>query len=1012
MSRLTDMVQRRVRALPIPAVAGAVLLGCFVVLGVVGPLLAPDDPSATTATVLAAPSWHHLLGTTQTGQDVLSQVLAGGRVTLLVGAVAGVLTTAVAAIMGLAAGYLPGLSGEALSSLANLFLVLPVLPLVIVMSAYLQSASWLGVVVVIVVVGWATGARVVRAQTLSLRRRDFVTAARASGERSTHILWAEVLPHVMPVLASGFVTSMLFAVVTQASLAFIGLGGVGQWSWGTMLYWAQNADAFSVGAWWWIVPPGACLALLGTALVLVNFGVDAVVGPSRSGAGHRPGAPASASGGVPAPAGGAVALLPPGLAPDLAPDSALNPAGTMAAGVDRVLASDTAPPQVASWHRPRGPGADTGSVWAPLLQVQRLTVVHGTVPAVRGVDLQVGRGEVVGIAGETGSGKSTLVHAITRLLRPPAAVVAGQVWLHPRAGIGDRPEGSSAAATAMSTAAGIAPADEPPVDLVTLDAASLRRLRWERLAVVLQGALHALNPVLTVQAQLVDALRAHRPGLGRAPAARRAADVLELVGLDRRHLRSYAHELSGGMRQRVLIAMALLLSPDLVVLDEPTTALDTVTQRAVVDEVLRLHHEIGFAVVLVTHDLSLLLETADTVAVLHAGQIVEVGPAADVHRCPAHPYTAALLAARVTAATRPTSPPVAHAAVGTGVHGMAATPPIAASARRHAVPVGAAPRPVLAADGLSKAYRQRTAPRVAGHLGGGGHAVRAVDGVSLELHAGQATALVGASGSGKSTVARLLARLELPDDGRVLVDGRPAGRTRAATAAYRRAVQLVLQDPYASLNPVHTAGYHVRRAVVLHRGSWSAGSTDVATGASADEIARVLLTQVGLQADVVFDRLPGALSGGQRQRVAIARALAARPAVLIADEPVSMLDVSVRAGILAVLDALRAEHGMALLHITHDIASAWSTADTVVVMDAGRVVEAGPTDQVLGHPSHRATQRLVDAQPDPARRRTGAAGAGAGADRVGAGAAGTVPVVTAAARVGWGTETTTMESYR
>ncbi len=957
MSTPFVVLRRRWRALPRPAATGVVLLGVFVVIAAVGPLVAPDDPSATSVAALAAPSWHHLLGTTQTGQDVLSQLLVGARVSLLVGTVAGLLTTVVAAAVGMAAGYLRGVAGEAVTSLVNLFLVLPVLPLVIVMSAYLRSSGWLGVVAVIVAVGWATGARVVRAQARSLRQRDFVAAARASGERPWRILWTEVLPHVLPVLASGFVTAMLFAVVTQASLAFIGLGGVDQWSWGTMLYWAQNADAFSVGAWWWIVPPGACLALLGTSLVLVNFGVDTVVAPVGSGAGHRPGAPASASGGAPAPGsrGGPERRTAPAAQPP--PQAACPPAGE---------AAHLAPPVV-------GPRRDVPS----LLTVEALSVVHGDTPALQGVDLQVGWGEVVGIAGETGSGKSTLVHAVTRLLREPSRVTGGRIWLHPRppvpghagvpadaaprrAGAASGPVGlAPGPAGAASGPAGAAPG---PADLLGLDAAALRLVRWERVAFVPQAALHALNPVLPVRAQLVDVVRAHRPGVGRRDAAEWAAEALLGVGLERRHLASYAHELSGGMRQRVLIAMALLLRPDLVVLDEPTTALDPATQRAVVEEVLRLQRTLGFAVILVTHDLSLLLEVADTVAVLHGGRVVEHGDAGTVHRRPAHPYTAALLAARLPVPRRTVGDPGPWPSQPQ----PQPRPSLARPSLAKPLPtVEQRPGPVLAADGLCKSFRARPAAGA----GVSGSAVQAVDGVSLALYAGRATALVGASGSGKSTVARLLARLDVPDAGRVVVDGCAPGRGRRAELAYRRRVQLVLQDPYASLNPARTVGSHLRRAVRLHRVAWAAGAAGVPGGAADDDVARALLARVGLVPDDVLDRLPAALSGGQRQRVAIARALAARPAVLIADEPVSMLDVSVRAGILAVLDELRAEHGMALLHITHDVAAARASADEVLVMDAGRVVEAGPAEEVLGSPAHPATRRLVDAQPDPGRRR-------------------------------------------
>ena len=263
----------------------------------------------------------------------------------------------------------------------------------------------------------------------------------------------------------------------------------------------------------------------------------------------------------------------------------------------------------------------------PLLEIRGLSVDYATgheaVHAVDRVDLTIHQGEVLGIAGESGSGKSTLAHAITRLLRPPAAVTSGQVLYHPR---------GPAAASGTS-----------PVDVLTLTAAQLRRFRWEEVAVVFQSAMNALNPVTDIRSQLEDALRAHRPSMSRQDRHARAAELLALVGVSADRLRSYPHQLSGGMRQRVMIAMALALSPDLVVMDEPTTALDVVTQRQILDKLEELRFEFGFATIFITHDLSLLLDTADSIAVMYAGRIVELGPAGRLYSAPAHPYSRGLI---------------------------------------------------------------------------------------------------------------------------------------------------------------------------------------------------------------------------------------------------------------------------------------------------------------------------------------------------------------------------------
>jgi len=257
----------------------------FVGIGIFGPLIYTTDPSALTTAILQPPSAAHLLGTTQTGQDVLAQLIDGTRTSLVVGFSAAALATALALIVGLSAGYLGGVGDELLSALANIFLVLPALPLVIVLAGYLPSKGSLTIAVVISITGWAWGARVLRAQTLSFRRRDFVEAARVAGEGPLRIIFAEILPNEGAIVASIFLGTVIFAVLTQAGLAFLGLSNVSLWSWGTMLYWAQNDQALQEGAWWWFVPPGLCLALLGTGLSLMNFGIDEFINPRLRAAG-------------------------------------------------------------------------------------------------------------------------------------------------------------------------------------------------------------------------------------------------------------------------------------------------------------------------------------------------------------------------------------------------------------------------------------------------------------------------------------------------------------------------------------------------------------------------------------------------------------------------------------------------------------------------------------------------------------------------------------------------------
>ncbi|WP_103352682.1 ABC transporter ATP-binding protein [Amycolatopsis sp. CA-128772] len=543
----------------------------------------------------------------------------------------------------------------------------------------------------------------------------------------------------------------------------------------------------------------------------------------------------------------------------------------------------------------------------PLLQLTGLTVTYAVgdtdVPAVRGVDLTLEPGGTLGVAGESGSGKSTVAMSVLRLL-PRTAKITGEISL----------DGE---------------------DVTIMKWGRLRAVRWAEASVVFQGAMHALNPVRKIGEQIAEPLRLH-PEAGKArtdaEVDARVAELLTQVDLPPSRAGAYPHELSGGQKQRVMIAMALACSPRLIIADEPTTALDVIVQAQVLALLTRLVAEQRIGLIMISHDLSVLAATCERIAVMYDGQIVEEGPSAEVMGSPKHDHTRALAAAFPTVGD-----PVSRFAPATSTP----LPP--------EPPERAVGEPLLAAENLRVSFRDRTGKRI-----------DAVAGVDLTVARDEVVALVGQSGSGKTTLARTLLGLQKPDSGVVRYAGKPVPASGAGLKAYRRQVQLVLQDPTSALNPAHTVYEAVAEGPRIHR--------------LADERAvvhRALEAAELRPAEKYADRLPHQLSGGQRQRVVIAGALALEPSVVVADEPVASLDASVRGEILGLLLRLRRELGLAALVITHDLGLAWNIADRVAVMYRGELVETGTVEQVLLDPQHEYTKSLLAALPGgTAQRRT------------------------------------------
>ncbi|MER2268824.1 ABC transporter ATP-binding protein [Methylobacterium oxalidis] len=557
---------------------------------------------------------------------------------------------------------------------------------------------------------------------------------------------------------------------------------------------------------------------------------------------------------------------------------------------------------------------------SPLLSIRDLSVAFrgdgGPVEVLHSLSLDVARGRTLALVGESGSGKSVTAQAILRILPRAATITKGRILYD------DGGRSSDLAAL---------PADGP----------AMRRLRGQRIAMIFQEPMTCLSPLHTIGDQIGEALQVHT-GAGRAEADARTREALERVGFPDpgRALTTYPFELSGGLRQRAMIAMALILRPPLLVADEPTTALDVTTQAQILALLARLQEETGMSILLITHDLGIVANMAHDIAVLYRGRLMEAGPLRTVMRRPGHAYLRALLDAV----------PRFDMAPGERLTPIREARPALPAARAVPAPAG----PILRVEGVSRSFTLRS-----GRLWSAPRTVRAVAEASLEIRAGQTLGLVGESGSGKTTLARMVMRALMPDAGRILFDDGRGPRDVHDLAggdlfAYRRHVQYVFQDPYASLDPRMSVRQILSEPMEIH-------GLDPAVRRSRPA---ELMAMVGLDPGAL-GRYPHAFSGGQRQRIGIARALALEPRLLVLDEPVSALDVSVQAQILNLLKDLQAALGLSYLIVSHNLAVIDYMADTISVMCRGRIVEEAPRAVLFRDPAHPYTRTLLAAVPDP-----------------------------------------------
>jgi peptide/nickel transport system ATP-binding protein len=523
----------------------------------------------------------------------------------------------------------------------------------------------------------------------------------------------------------------------------------------------------------------------------------------------------------------------------------------------------------------------------------RFATEDGEVQAVDGVSFDLKPGEVLAVVGESGSGKSVSAQAAMGLIASRNATVEGSIRLRGR-------------------------------ELVGANEAEMQKVRGAQIAMIFQDPMTSLNPVYRVGAQIVEAIQAHRPEVDKDEARERAVGLLDSVGIPdpAQRVDSYPHEFSGGMRQRAMIAMALALEPSVLIADEPTTALDVTIQAQILRLLERLNRERNLATILITHDLGVVAEVADRVLVMNGGRIVERGDLDEVFYAAKDPYTRKLLGA---------------------VLRLDQAPPL--RPRRGEAPL-------LEVTDLVKHYPVKRGLLIDREV----DRVRAVDGVSFSVERGETLGLVGESGSGKSTLSRTVLQLLRPTSGSVRFEGREiAGLSRRAMRPLRPEMQMIFQDPYASLNPRKRIGQIVGEPLRLQ---------GRASGAELQRTVRELLERVGLSPEH-YQRYPHEFSGGQRQRIGIARALALRPKLIVADEPVSALDVSIRAQILDLLSELQDEFGLTYAFVAHDIGVVRHVSDRIAVMHEGKIVEQGPADRICERPTDPYTKSLLAAVPVP-----------------------------------------------
>jgi peptide/nickel transport system permease protein len=550
------------------AVAGLVMLTAILILAIFAPALAPYDPRSSagieTSDIYNPPSAQHWLGTDDAGRDVLSSFIYGSRVSLVVGFFAAFISIFIGGVIGIVAGFYGGRVENLLMRFTDTMLVIPDLPLIVVIVA-LTKPSLLNIIFVIGLLGWTTTARIVRSQTLAVKSRKFVLRARAIGAGNWHIILNHILPLVMPLLVVNAILVISLAILNESTLSFLGLGDPIATSWGQMLNFAFGRGAMSAGAWWALFVPGFGIVWVVLALTLLGHGLEQVLNPRLESHHLMPGRP-------------------------------------------------TVQSEVDVEFNVRKKRMDV----PVLLDVQNLSVNYvsdgNVAKAVHNVSFQLHEGELLGLVGESGCGKTTLMMAITHLLPSSGEISNGHIYFRGN-------------------------------DLATLSEEEMRDLRWSGISIIFQGAMNALNPVRTVGDQISEAIMRHMPSFPSGILDTRVVELLDLVGISAEHKDHFPHQYSGGMRQRAMIAMALSCSPQVVIADEPTTALDVMIQAQILELLDDLRKKLGLAIIFVTHDLGVVAEMCDSVLVMYGGVTAEYASVDTIYNASRHPYTQELLKA-------------------------------------------------------------------------------------------------------------------------------------------------------------------------------------------------------------------------------------------------------------------------------------------------------------------------------------------------------------------------------